>query len=95
MRTNLMKVGETFALHDLLGRTGQAVFGAVLALNGVNSPHRVIKWQRHLTGELDVAVSRRPRWPDRITEFVRTACSPAIEARAGASQIKWMQVRSW
>jgi len=30
------------------------VFGAVLALNGVYSPHLMIKWQSHLTGELDV-----------------------------------------
>jgi hypothetical protein len=30
------------------------MFGAVLALNGVYSPHRVIKWQSHLIDELDV-----------------------------------------
>jgi hypothetical protein len=46
--------GDDLAVRDLLARAGQAVFGAVLALNGVYSPHRVIKWQRHLTGELDV-----------------------------------------
>jgi hypothetical protein len=30
------------------------MFGAVLALNGVYSPHRMIKWQSHLIDELDV-----------------------------------------
>lgn len=28
------------------------MFGAVLALNGVYSPHRMIKWQSHLISEL-------------------------------------------
>jgi hypothetical protein len=46
--------GDDLAVRDLLTRAGHAVFGAVLALNGVYSPHRMIKWQRHLTGELDV-----------------------------------------
>ena len=30
------------------------MFGAILALNGVYSPHRMIKWQGHLISELDV-----------------------------------------
>jgi hypothetical protein len=46
--------GDDLAVHDLLSRAGHAVFGAVLALNGVYSPHRMIKWQSHLLGELDV-----------------------------------------
>jgi hypothetical protein len=46
--------GDDLAVHDLLSRAGHAVFGAVLALNRVYSPHRMIKWQRHLIGELDV-----------------------------------------
>jgi hypothetical protein len=50
--------GDDLAVRDLLARAGQAVFGAVLALNGVYSPHRTIKWQRHLTGELDVLPER-------------------------------------
>jgi hypothetical protein len=39
---------------DLLVRAGYAVFGAVLALKGIYSPHRMIKWQSHLISELDV-----------------------------------------
>ena len=46
--------GDDLAVHDLLSRAGHAVFGAVLALNGVYSPHQMIKWQSHLIGELDV-----------------------------------------
>ncbi len=53
--------GDDLAVRDLLARAGQAVFGAVLALNRVYSPHRMIKWQRHLTGELDVL-------PERFTD---------------------------
>jgi hypothetical protein len=53
-REALVGRGDDLAVHDLLSRVGQAVFGAVLALNGVYSPHRMIKWQSHLTGELDV-----------------------------------------
>lgn len=30
------------------------MFGAVLALNGIHSPHSTIKWQSHLISELDV-----------------------------------------
>ena len=46
--------GDDLAVRDLLVRAGHAVFGAVLALNGVYSPHRIIKWQSHLISELDV-----------------------------------------
>jgi hypothetical protein len=46
--------GDELAVHDLLIRAGHAVFGAVLALNGIYSPHRMIKWQSHLISELDV-----------------------------------------
>ena len=53
-REALAARGDDLAVHDLLTRAGHAVFGAVLALNGVYSPHRVIKWQSHLIGELDV-----------------------------------------
>jgi hypothetical protein len=40
------------------------VFGAVLALNGVYAPHRMIKWQGHLIGELDVL-------PEQFAERLR------------------------
>jgi hypothetical protein len=40
------------------------VFGAVLALNGIYSPHRMIKWQSHLIGELDVM-------PEQFAERLR------------------------
>ena len=53
-REALVGRGDDLAVHDLLIRAGYAVFGAVLALNGVYSPHRMIKWQRHLISELDV-----------------------------------------
>jgi hypothetical protein len=53
--------GDDLAVHDLLTRAAHAVFGAVLALNGVYSPHLMIKWQSHLTGELDVM-------PDQFAE---------------------------
>lgn len=46
--------GDDLAIHDLLTRVQHAVFGAVLALNHVYMPHRMIKWQRYLIGELDV-----------------------------------------
>ena len=53
-REALADRGDDLAVHDLLTRAGHAVFGAVLALNGVYSPHRMIKWQGHLISELDV-----------------------------------------
>jgi hypothetical protein len=45
---------DDLAIHDLLARIEHAVFGAVLALNHVYLPHRMIKWQRYLIGELEV-----------------------------------------
>ena len=53
-RAALVGRGDDLAVHDLLSRAGHAVFGAMLALNRVYSPHRMIKWQSHLIGELDV-----------------------------------------
>jgi hypothetical protein len=53
-RQALADRGDDLAIHDLLTRAAHAVFGAVLALNGVYSPHLMIKWQSHLIGELDV-----------------------------------------
>jgi len=50
--------GDDLAVHDLLTRIGHAVFGAVLALNCAYSPHRMVKWQRHLIGELNVMPER-------------------------------------
>jgi len=40
-REALADRGDDLAVHDLLARAGHAVFGAVLALNGVYSPHRI------------------------------------------------------
>jgi hypothetical protein len=53
-REALASRGDDLAVQDLLTRAGHAVFGAVLALNGVYSPHHVVKWQSHLVSELDV-----------------------------------------
>jgi len=53
-REALASRGDDLAVQDLLSRAAHAVFGAVLALNGVYSPHLVVKWQRHLISELDV-----------------------------------------
>ncbi len=53
-REALASRGDDLAVQDLLTRAGRAVFGAVLALNGVYSPHLVAKWQSHLISELDV-----------------------------------------
>jgi hypothetical protein len=57
-REALASRGDDLAVQDLLTRAGHAVFGAVLALNGVYSPHLVIKWQSHLISELDVMPER-------------------------------------
>jgi hypothetical protein len=53
-REALASRGDDLAVRDLLTRAGHAVFGAILALNGVYSPHLVVKWQSHLISELDV-----------------------------------------
>jgi len=53
-RDALVGRGDDLAVRDLLSRAGFAVFGAVLALNGIYSPHRTVKWQSHLISELDV-----------------------------------------
>jgi hypothetical protein len=53
-REALASRGDDLAVQDLLSRAGHAVFGAVLALNGVYSPHVIVKWQSHLISELDV-----------------------------------------
>jgi hypothetical protein len=53
-REALASRGDDLAVQDLLSRAGHAVFGAVLALNGVYFPHHTIKWQSHLISELDV-----------------------------------------
>ncbi len=53
-RDALVGRGDDLAVQDLLTRAGHAVFGAVLALNGIYLPHLVVKWQSHLISELDV-----------------------------------------
>lgn len=50
--------GDDLAIHDLLSRVERAVFGVVLALNRLYSPHPMVKWQRRLIKELDVMPSR-------------------------------------
>jgi hypothetical protein len=57
-REALASRGDNLAVQDLLTRAGHAVFGAVLALNGVYSPHLVVKWQSHLISELHVMPER-------------------------------------
>jgi hypothetical protein len=52
--------GDDLAVLDLLTRAGQAVAGAVLALNRVYVPHRAVKWQRDLLTGLDVLPSGSP-----------------------------------
>ena len=52
--------GDDLAVRDLLTRAGHAVFGAVLALNGIYSPHLLIKWQAHLISELAVTPGISP-----------------------------------
>ena len=53
-REALASRGDHLAVQDLLTRAGHVVFGAILALNGIYSPHLVVKWQSHLISELDV-----------------------------------------
>jgi hypothetical protein len=63
-REALASRGDDLAVQDLLTRAGHAVFGAVLALNGVYSPHLVVKWQSHLISKLEVM-------PERFAERLR------------------------
>lgn len=69
--------GDHLALSDLLTRTGNAVFRAVLAVNRVYLPHQQLKWQRHLLSGLALA-------PDRFAERLRDmfARQPATSLRA-------------
>ena len=53
-RAALASRGDEIALHALLVSVQRAVLGAVLALNRVYQPHRLVKWQRQLIGELAV-----------------------------------------
>ncbi|HXW79173.1 MAG TPA: hypothetical protein VEJ84_06720 [Acidimicrobiales bacterium] len=53
-RDALVDRGDELAVHALLTRIGNAVFGALLALNHVYSPNPMFKWQKHLIKELDV-----------------------------------------
>lgn len=54
-REALVSRGDLLAVHGLIARIGQAVIGALLALNRTYAPHRLVKWQRYLTADLDVA----------------------------------------
>jgi Domain of unknown function (DUF4037) len=57
-REALASRGDTLAASDLLSRAGHAVVGALLAVNRVYQPHRQLKWQRQLVGELGLAPQR-------------------------------------
>lgn len=63
-REALASRGDDLAVQDLLTRAGHAVFGAVLALNGVYLPHLAVKWQSYLISELEVM-------PERFAERLR------------------------
>jgi hypothetical protein len=52
-----------------------AVFSAVLALNGVYSPHWMIKSQSHLIGELDVMPEQ---FADRLHLLWKSGCAQAL-----------------
>jgi hypothetical protein len=72
-REALVSRGDEIALHGLLAGLQQAVFGAVLAINRVYTPHRLAKWQRHLLAGLALT-------PDRLADRldgVWQAASPA------------------
>ena len=64
-REALASRGDDLAIHDLLTRAEHAVLGALLAVNRVYLPHPLIKWQRHLIGELGTV-------PDRLTQRLRS-----------------------
>jgi hypothetical protein len=67
--------GDHLAIHDLLTRIEHAVFGAVLALNHVYMPHRMVKWQRSLTGELEVMPEH---FADRLQLLGASSCAEAL-----------------
>jgi hypothetical protein len=75
-REALASRGDDLAVHDLLSRAGHAVFGAVLALNGVYSPHRMIKWQSRLIGELDVMPEH---FAERLHRLCTSGNAPALK----------------
>lgn len=87
-RDALASRGDRIAVHGLLVRIGRAVLDAVLALNRVYLPHRMLKWERHLTADLDLA-------PDRLTERLEalwsTESAEALE-RAGALLAETVQL---
>ena len=60
-REALAHRGDEIALHALLVRVQQVVFGALLAVNRIYAPHRLAKWQRATLAGLTVA-------PDRLAE---------------------------
>jgi uncharacterized protein DUF4037 len=60
-REALASRGDEIALHALVVRVQQVVFGALLAVNRVYAPHRLAKWQRATLARLTLA-------PDRLAE---------------------------
>ena len=56
-----LNVHPVIALHALLVRVQQVVFGALLAVNRIYAPHRLAKWQRATLARLTIA-------PDRLAE---------------------------
>jgi hypothetical protein len=74
-RDALASRGDDLAIHDLLTRIERAVFGAVLALNQVYLPHRMIKWQRDLASELKVMPER---FADRLQLLWASSSAEAL-----------------
>lgn len=64
-REALVSRGDGLAVRDLLTRTGHAAVRAILALNRAYVPHRLLKWQRHLTAGLGLV-------PDRFAERLQS-----------------------
>lgn len=75
-REALASRGDDLAVQALLTRAAHAVAGAVLALNRVYMPHRLLKWQRHLLTGLAVAPERLV---ERLELLTASPAGPALE----------------
>jgi hypothetical protein len=74
-REALVERGDDLAVHALLARIEHAVFGAVLALNHVYLPNPMIKWQKHLIGELEVMPEQ---FAERLQALPRSGSAKAL-----------------
>ena len=79
-RDALVDRGDNLAVHALLTRIEHAVFGAVLAVNHVYLPNPMVKWQKHLIGELDVTPDRFGERLQELTMSERTEALRKAEA---------------